>query len=93
MADQTVIVYPTYMAALGGAQSARIGVRVAHVTLADGRVVKMPAKLAIDASADGGITLALAAEQWDRRQNGERCALHGFSDDGPLTKPCAGCAA
>ena len=91
MAEQTVIVYPTYIATLGGAQYARIGVRVAYVTLADGRTVKMPAQMAIDASADGGITLAVKAEAWARRQAGERCAIHGFSDDGPLNKPCAGC--
>lgn len=93
MPEQTVIVYPTYIAALGGAQYARIGVRVAHITLADGRVIKMPAQRAINAAADGGITLALSAEAWERRQHGERCAIHGFSDDGPLNKPCAGCKA
>lgn len=92
MPDQTVIVYPSFTAQLGGAQYARIGVRVAHVTLSDGRTVKMPAAMALAAAADGGITLALCAEAWARRQAGERCAIHGFIDDGPLTKPCPGCS-
>ena len=91
MTERTLINYPRYIADLGGAAYAFIGVRVAHVTLGDGRTIKMPAKLAIGASEQGGMALGAAAEQWARRQAGERCAIHGFTDDGALSKPCPAC--
>lgn len=62
MASHTVIAYPNYIAQMGGAQSVRVGVIYAWVTLANGQTVRIPAKEAI-ARLDSGLELAIYTEQ------------------------------
>ena len=62
---QALIVYPNYIAALGGAASVRIGVRSAWVKLAD-REIRLPAS-EIRYMTDDGLKLAEHARAWAYR--------------------------
>ncbi len=73
MDTQTVIVFPNFASALGGAQSARIGVRFAWVTLAAGGVIRVSRKhLPTDPRDWTAFTLADTAERLAYRGEAKR---------------------
>lgn len=69
MTQHTMIVYPTLYSSLGGATYARIGVRFAWISFADGREIRVPLSEVKPGELDSGLLIGERARVYAYRNH------------------------